>query len=184
MPTLKVSPCMERFPCGFCSLAPECCSSTLLQSERENCVTCQKFLLKHFTNGWNKTRVNLALYSNFCSNLFGSLQYIYNTYWNVGTVPVACVEIGTTVCATFGVLLTRPTLLWAGIDTSSQDSDRGCWPSCWERDYGSIAEGRHTLSWRLAPGIHVQEVRVCMVFFQELWVIDHLCISIRLLHVS
>ena len=54
------------------------------------------------------------------------LTSVYNnTYWNIGTVPVACVEIGTTVCATFEILLAGPTLLWAGIDTPSQSSDRG-----------------------------------------------------------
>ena len=37
------------------------------------------------------------------------LTSVYNnTYWNIGTVPVACVEIGMTVCATFEILLAGP----------------------------------------------------------------------------
>ena len=57
----------ERVPCGFGSLAPVCCPSTLLPSQRENCAS--KFSLNYFANGG--TRIlgidprNLALYGIF-----------------------------------------------------------------------------------------------------------------------
>ena len=79
-------------------------------------------------NTWTIPEIVWIIKKNLCSNLLGSLQYITscNTYWNINTVPVACVEICTTVCATLEILLAGPTLLWAGIDTPSQGSDRGC----------------------------------------------------------
>ena len=44
VPTLKVG----RVPCGFGSLVSGWIPSTLLQSDHENCVACQKFSLKYF----------------------------------------------------------------------------------------------------------------------------------------
>ena len=39
---------LESIPCGFGSLVPGCCASTLLELECKNCVVQQKFLLKDF----------------------------------------------------------------------------------------------------------------------------------------
>ena len=59
---------LERVPRGFGSLVPGSRPSTLLQSERENCVACQKISLRYFRERLKICEIkdprNLALYGN------------------------------------------------------------------------------------------------------------------------